>query len=268
MERCGKRVCLDIGPNILNLKQWIPQKDVIRLILKRLNQADWHIVWAAHSKKYEKRLREHDWFWLQCALYGYLDLILWGINLNAYHFTPCGSSFLEGKLLNNAAKGGHLHILKWSLYQQSVPRLKLKINTGEISVPMTAMEYGHVECVEWFINHTNFFGTKHWMFYSKAAQRSSIDVMELLKKHKVPMNWRNCATAATYGQLDALKWLRTNRCQWDEFVVIEAARHKHKHVLEWAIENGCPHDLEVLKRIVWNNDDHPFKLWFEQRFIK
>lgn len=237
MERVGKRACTDIDPNVLNLKQWIPQKDVIRLILMYLNKVDWKLVWAAHNKKYEKRLREHDWFWLQCALHGYLDLILWGINHKAYHFTPSGSTFLEGRLLNNAAKGGHLHILKWSLYQQSVPCLKLKMDTGEISVALTAMEYGHVECVEWFINHTNLLESKHWSFYSKAARRSSIGVMELLKKHNVPMNWRNCVTAATCGQLDALKWLRANGCEWNEFVVIEAIRYKHLHVLEWAVNN-------------------------------
>jgi hypothetical protein len=266
MERVGKRACTDIGPNVLNLKERIPQKDVIRLILKRLNQTDWHLVRAAHNKKYEKRLREHDWFWLQCALHGYLDLILWGINHKAYHLTDAGSTHLEGRLLNNAAKGGHLHILKWSLYQQS-----LQLVLG-VSVALTAIEYGHVECVEWFINHTNLLEPKHWSFYSKAAQRSSIGVMELLKKHNVPMNWRNCATAATYGQLDALKWLIANGCKWDELVVIEAARHKHPHILEWAVENGCPHNLQALQRIIWNNDDRVgfqlFKTWFEQRYMK
>lgn len=267
MERVGKRACTDIDPNVLNLKQWIPQKDVIRLILMYLNKVDWKLVWAAHNKKYEKRLREHDWFWLQCALHGYLDLILWGINHKAYHFTNSGSTCLGHDLVKNAAKGGHLHILKWVWHQHIVPSFEITE-----SIAMTAIEYGHVDCVEWFVNQTNLLEVKQWFFYCKAAQRSSIGVMELLKKHHVPMNHINCITAARYGQLDALKWLIANGCKWTEHILIEAIRYKHLHILEWAVENACPHDLDALQRIIWNNDDRvgfqPFKAWFEQRYMK
>jgi hypothetical protein len=63
------------------------------------------------------------------------------------------------------------------------------------------------------------------------------------------MNYKNCGVAATHGQLDALKWLRSNGCKWNELVVIEASRHKHSHILKWAIENGCPHDVEIMQHI-------------------
>lgn len=250
MERVRKKICLDIGPNILNLKRWIPQKDVIRLILKLLTKADWKIVWAAHDKTYEKKMKKDNLFWNQCAEDGYLDLIIWGLR--------DGLRFNES-LYDSAAKGGHLHLIKWAMRQKTYLLPKPQDKAVE-----NAIIYQHVHILDFFYNETDYsFSSGD---YSIAAKTSAIVSMEFLKKHNVHRNYRNCGTAATHGQLDALKWLRTNGCPWTELVVIEATRHKHYHVLEWAIKNGCPYNMEMLQNIA-RNDERDLRYLFDNSFM-
>ncbi len=50
-----------------------------------------------------------------------------------------------------------------------------------------------------------------------------------------------CNTAAEYGHLNALKYLRTElQCEWNPCEVLKvAAMQGHVHILQWAIENGA-----------------------------
>jgi hypothetical protein len=50
------------------------------------------------------------------------------------------------------------------------------------------------------------------------------------------------AVAAEYGRLGILKWLRANKCAWDEVTCTRAAGNGHLEVLEWARGEGCPWD--------------------------
>jgi hypothetical protein len=45
-----------------------------------------------------------------------------------------------------------------------------------------------------------------------------------------------CLSAAVYGHLKILKWLRANGCPWDRTTREEATGH----ILEWAVANGVP----------------------------
>lgn len=102
MEGVGKRTRLDVGPNILNLKQWIPQNDVIKLILKRLNKVDWKLVWAAHNKRHEQELIQNNEFWWLCVHEGYLKVLMWGDGLGVQCF--------RSTILDIAAQKGYIEM--------------------------------------------------------------------------------------------------------------------------------------------------------------
>ena len=51
-----------------------------------------------------------------------------------------------------------------------------------------------------------------------------------------------CHSAARYGQLQALQWLRENECPWNCDTCHAAAEGGHLSCLKWARENGCPED--------------------------
>ena len=48
-----------------------------------------------------------------------------------------------------------------------------------------------------------------------------------------------CSTAASWGQLEALQWLRSRGCNWDTYTCSWAARGGHLAVLQWLRANGC-----------------------------
>jgi len=37
-----------------------------------------------------------------------------------------------------------------------------------------------------------------------------------------------------------MKWLKDNRCPWDEYTFIAAARNERKDIIEWLIDNNFP----------------------------
>jgi hypothetical protein len=138
MERVKKRAKIRIvlrPPSILNLRRWIPQKDVIKLILMYLNKVDWKLVWAAHNKKYEKYLELHFHFWDLCAFYGYLDLIKWGVQT--------GKAKISAAFFDYAAQSGHLKILEWGLCQNLT-------YWPDYRTIFIAIGHGHTEFVKWF----------------------------------------------------------------------------------------------------------------------
>ena len=51
---------------------------------------------------------------------------------------------------------------------------------------------------------------------------------------------RFCARIAENGNLELLKVLHENGCDWDEWTCCQAAKNGHLECLKYAHENGCP----------------------------
>lgn len=90
---------------VLNLRYWIPQKDVVKKILSYLNDVDVAMVMMAHNREREKTLKEKWGSDLcdKCAKYGYTTVILW------LKEKGCEWSW---KARRNAAGEGHTETLK------------------------------------------------------------------------------------------------------------------------------------------------------------
>jgi hypothetical protein len=63
--------------SILNLGNYIPQRDVIKMILKKLDRIDWKLVWAAHDEKKRKKLIKSNIFFEHCMAEGRLKIVKW-----------------------------------------------------------------------------------------------------------------------------------------------------------------------------------------------
>lgn len=239
MERVGKRTCMDIGPSVLNLRRWIFQKDVIRLILKRLNKADWELVWAAHNKRYEQQLLADasGCFLKECMKQGYLNLLLTWKKIDLKDISW---------YLKYAAQGGHLYIVQWSVNNS--------IDFDPLTFMFEAVVYGHVHIMKWLLdNVTSCSLTDEYYFY--ALQGGHINVMEFLKQHDVPVPDEDhyVTVAAQHGQLNTLKWLLENGHAMNKDIITEAVKNNHLETLKWVIKNGCPCDWEDLDIISDSN---------------
>ena len=54
-----------------------------------------------------------------------------------------------------------------------------------------------------------------------------------------------CASAAKYGNLPALQYLRSIDCSWGTSTCSNAAKNGHLHILQWAREQDCPWNEET-----------------------
>lgn len=141
----------------LNLHLWIQQRDIRKIIYRKLDTFDRHMVHVAHNSnvhidKFNSEFINH------CAAHGYFSLFLWlrneiGCSMNettCLYAAQYGSlnilEWLKGNgylfhtnICAYAALGGHLEILKW-------------LNKFIICTPLTSMYAaisGNLEIFEW-----------------------------------------------------------------------------------------------------------------------
>lgn len=78
------------------------------------------------------------------------------------------------------------------------------------------------------------------------ARRNRCDVLEWLRNdptwsyYKPFLKEKVLWTAAHYGNLEAVKWLRAQGCPWSCYEVKAAAMPENLHVLRWMAANGAP----------------------------
>jgi hypothetical protein len=76
-----------------------------------------------------------------------------------------------------------------------------------------------------------------------------------------PHSWTDwyfetCDFAANYGNLDILKWARSNNYFWDSYTLKCAAKNGHIDVLKWAKSNGCSwnNSIQIIAEQKWPNE--------------
>ena len=94
---------------------------------------------------------------------------------------------------------------------------------------------------------------------SKKSKEIIEQMMEnkMIKTLRINTYWI-CEESAQYGYLGILKWLRSEKCHWDAHTCITAARMKEYEILQWAINNDCPHDLYSFRKFVKFTHKHLF----------
>ena len=103
---------------------------------------------------------------------------------------------------------------------------------------------GYINIVDWLIKKRLLQITNEsFNIAAKTGNIQMLDYLVYLAMHNLQYGWFNentCAIAAKTGQLETLKWLRERHCNWDANTTCFAMWRKHKKILKWALENGCP----------------------------
>ena len=72
-----------------------------------------------------------------------------------------------------------------------------------------------------------------------AARYGHLEVLKWMRQSQVKWSAYACEIAACNGHLHILRYLRSEGCLWDTFTCLYAASNGHLEVLKWARENGC-----------------------------
>ena len=89
---------------------------------------------------------------------------------------------------------------------------------------------------------------------SAAVAAGNVEVLEHLKtEHGAVFDRAEfCTTAARYGHLNVLQWLRANCCTWNYMTCAFAAIGEHLEVLQWCRDEGCDCDWRCI--CIWGAD--------------
>ena len=75
-----------------------------------------------------------------------------------------------------------------------------------------------------------------------AARFGSLPAMQYLRSVGCRWDQWTCSNAAQNGHLHILQYAREKGCPWNEWTCAYAASNGHLHILQWLRENGCPWD--------------------------
>ena len=75
-----------------------------------------------------------------------------------------------------------------------------------------------------------------------AAGGGQLEILKWLRSEGCPWDASACAAAARGGQLEMLKWLRSECCPWNGRECSGAAQWGHLEILKWLRSKGCPWD--------------------------
>mgnify|MGYP002639748647 CR=1 FL=1 len=81
------------------------------------------------------------------------------------------------------------------------------------------------------------------------AMNGAVDKLKQVLAHNLPLGGAmSCAYAAQYDELETLKFLHENGCEWDSMTLIFAIRESNLDCLKYALSNGCPHvDTKIIE---------------------
>ena len=89
-----------------------------------------------------------------------------------------------------------------------------------------------------YYNLTNL----HRQLICSAAIFGNLPAMQYLRSVGCDWDKKTCESAAENGHLNILKYARENGCPWNNWTCAAAAGSGHLNILQYAHENGCPWD--------------------------
>ena len=163
---------------------------------------------------------------------GHLEIVKWFNSINCKSYS-----------LDNAAKNGHIHVMKW-LFDE------IKIEPTDRTM-FIAADNGHFEIVKWLNEYLeNYISSEYKQKAMEyAAKNGHLNIVKWLYEKQTKPTFNAILLSAKYGHLHVLKWLYENidpnivgRIESDMIDVI--AQHGHLHVLKWLDENDENAEIE------------------------
>lgn len=177
---------------------------------------------------------------------------------------------INEKTMDAAAEGGHLDCITF-LHSTGVMWDKVTVHQATLfnhldcliflldqGCPISddtinaACSHGNEEVFDLIMKRCNFVPRER--FGLKAVNSGKLDRVKLLHSMGVPMTKETCVHAAWGNHLDILTWLHeTLHVEWTKNTTEFAAEYGSLECLRYAVEHGCPIDIEQCKEGVSHN---------------
>jgi hypothetical protein len=232
-ERPAKRAHVGGGgerPSLLNLRRWIPQRDVRALVLSRLSRYDVDLVRRAHSGRHVCALEPEAFFYH--ARCGHAAVLAWMLAERARFNDGHLPTWIATIIAEEGARGGHLDV---------VEQVKNDVRHGWAHVCAKAARNGHLHVIRW-VKHERVL--LEWGQFTpddvidvpimrRAAKGGHIHILAwFLDERDARFLPSIAAAAAAHGQVETLRYLRAHHGAMDERVLYS----KHPDVIRWVAE--------------------------------
>ena len=140
----------------------------------------------------------------------------------------------------NLARDGCLTLLKWLFHSKKFRLCEWTCAAAAGHGHMEVLKYLHAKRCPW-----------NGMVCWQAAEEGHLEVLKWARANGAPWNQSTTRAAACGGHFNVLKWLRNgfraNPCPWDSHVGLELVNRNEVGMLQWAIANGCPTELNTTR---------------------
>lgn len=146
----------------------------------------------------------------------------------------------------NAARGGHIHLLKWWFCDRRL--------SAPPSIMAHAAEKGRGEALEWLLNyrtnlyHEKMFKSKTKAYFSSDWYDPMITVVTETPNFYCPYELTSnlYTAAASHGQSHIISWLREKNCPWDTDMLKDAVENQNISLVNWLLDNYAPFDDTII----------------------
>jgi ankyrin repeat protein len=132
------------------------------------------------------------------------------------------------------------------LFPSSISRLELGLSVGVLKHKLVLSVYiaetSSLETMKYAYetygnNRTNFW---YALTCAVAAGNGNIEMVKYLRANGCQWNREACDRAALQGHLKMLNFLHVNGCNWDDNTFLAALKGGNRNVIEYLVENNCP----------------------------
>ena len=131
-------------------------------------------------------------------------------------------------------------VRRWAAYHGHLPLLQELQADWESFGVFIAAAAGTSFSSQSFLLPLHLASDSFLSFSSSQAEGGQLETLKWLRSEGCPWDASACTYAAMGGHLEILKWLRSGGCPWNESACARAAERGHLDVLKWLRSEGCP----------------------------
>jgi len=136
----------------------------------------------------------------------------------------------------DAIRDGHTDLFKWFVTDQVLQKLPMEI---KLYFCLTAGEHGRFDILK-YIYETIPDDYRDACILEYAAKSGDLEIVRYLHENGCEWDTMACWSAANEGHLQVLKYLHENGCQWNEHTFAAGVASGNMELLEYLYQNGCP----------------------------
>jgi hypothetical protein len=121
--------------------------------------------------------------------------------------------------------------------EQGMKRIRLTPFPWIADTCRNAAKFGHLKLLKWLHEQRCHWG---YDTFEYAAHFGDFEILEWLYQNKCERNGRECYRAAVSGNMDVLKWLRERHFNWDVTAFSAAVSAGNFDMVKWMHEQKCP----------------------------